>query len=88
MISDNLLMAFDANSLYPLAMSHLDSFYPKLETDFVYTNHMNEELVDNINRTFGNKITELQLTQDNFKYYYPKKSLQHVPVKEKAENAK
>ena len=58
-LSDNLLMAFDANSLYPLAMSHLDSICPKLETDFVYTNGMNEEVVDNINRTYGIKFTEL-----------------------------
>ena len=48
--NDNLSMAFDANSLYAPAMSHIDWEYPKTATGLVYLTNMNEELVNKFGR--------------------------------------
>ena len=39
---DDLLMAFDATSLYPSAMYDEKSFYPKVETGYAFTLEMND----------------------------------------------
>ena len=46
---DDLLMAFDATSLYPSAMYDENSIYPKIETGYVFTEDMNDELVNEFN---------------------------------------
>ena len=49
---DDLLMAFDATSLYPSAMYDENSIYPKIETGYAFTEDMNDELVKEfINQT-------------------------------------
>ena len=66
----------------------MDSLYPKIETSFVFTNDMNDELGNSFNRKiFGFKNTE-DLTASSglveIKYFYPENIiLQHVPVTEK-----
>ena len=39
---DDLLMAFDATSLYPSAMYDEKSFFPKVETGYAFTLEMND----------------------------------------------
>ena len=46
---DNLLMAFDATSLYPSAMYDEKSVYPKVETGYAFTSEMNDEIVNQLN---------------------------------------
>ena len=46
-------MAFDATSLYPSAMYDENSFYPKIESEYVFTPEMNDEIVNEFNtKTF------------------------------------
>ena len=45
---DDLLMAFDATSLYPSAMYDENSIYPKIETGYAFTENMNDELVNEL----------------------------------------
>ena len=44
-----LLWVYDANRLYPSAMSDEKSIYPKKETEYAYTKDMNDELVEKCN---------------------------------------
>ena len=75
---DDLLMAFDATSLYPSAMYDESSTYPKIETGFAFTPEMNKEIVNQFNMKTFTKSAILKI-----KYYNPKDIvLQHIPVKE------
>ena len=75
---DDLLMAFDATSLYPSAMYDEKSIYPKIETGYAFTEDMNDELVKEFNNQTFNKSAILKI-----KYYNPPDIiLQHLPVKE------
>ena len=75
---DDLLMAFDATSLYPSAMYDENSIYPKIETGYAFTEDMNDELVNEFNNQTFNKSAILKI-----KYYNPPDIiLQHLPVKE------
>ena len=76
------LWDFDAVSLYPSAMSDSKNFYPKIETGYAYSKHLNDELVQNFSEskfTQGSAVLKLN-------YYNPKKLIvQHFPVKELVE---
>ena len=75
---DDLLMAFDATSLYPSAMYDESSTYPKIETGFAFTPEMNNEIVNQFNMKTFTKSAILKI-----KYYNPNDIvLQHIPVKE------
>ena len=56
------------------------SIYPKIETGFAFTEHMNDELVNKFNKqtfTQGSAILKIM-------YYNPKNGIvQHLPIKEK-----
>ena len=80
---NNVTMEFDATSLYPSTMYVKNSFYPKIETGFVFKPHMNDVHVEAFtNQTFnqdGNESANLK-----FKNYNPPDLIfQHLPVKEK-----
>ena len=76
----HLLWDFDAVSLYPSAMWDEKSIYPRIETGYVFTRDMNNELVEKFNnRTFTQGSAILKI-----KYYNPKNLIvQHIPIKEK-----
>ena len=75
---DDLLMTFDATSLYPSAMYDESSTYPKIETGYAFTPDMNNEIVHQFNMKTFTKSAILKI-----KYYNPKGIvLQHIPVKE------
>ena len=76
----HLLWDFDAVSLYPSAMRDENSIYPRIETGYVYTKDMNDELVDKFNNGHFNQGSAIL----KVKYYNPKNLIvQHLPVKEK-----
>ena len=72
---DDLLMAFDATSLYPSAM--VDGLHPKIETGYAFTKDMNETIVNQFNsgkKEFASAIIKV-------KYYNPEDIvIQHLPV--------
>ena len=76
---NDLLWSFDGNSLYPSAMWDENSISPKIETGYVFTPDMNDELVEKFNTskfTRGSAILKIKL-------YNPKNLIvQHIPVKE------
>ena len=75
-----LLWGFDANSLYPSAMSDEKSIYPKIETGYAFTTDMKDHLVEKFN---NQTFTQGSAILKN-KYYNPKNLIvQHLPVKEK-----
>ena len=76
----HLLWDFDAVSLYPSAMSHPKSIFPRIESGFAFTPDMNDELIEKFNnQTFTQGSAILKV-----KYYNPKNLIiQHLPVKEK-----
>ena len=74
---NDLLMAFDATSLYPSAMYDMDSVYPKIETGYAFTEDMNDKIIEEFNNQIFIKSTILKI-----KYYNPPDIiLQHLPVK-------
>ena len=74
---DDLLMAFDATSLYPSAM--VDGKYPKIETGYAFTKDMSSDIVNQ----FNSGKTEFASAILKVKYYNPKDLvIQHLPVKE------
>ena len=76
----HLLWDFDAVSLYPTAMSDANSIYSKIETGYVFTKDMNDDLVNKFNtQTFNQGSAILKV-----KYYNPRNLIvQHLPIKEK-----
>ena len=83
---NDVMMAFDATSLYPSAMWDKKSVYPKIETGFAFKPHMNnvyEEAFNN--QTFNQDGDESAILK--IKYYNPPDLIfQHLPVKEKVKN--
>ena len=80
---NDVMMDFDATSLYPSAMWDQNSVYPKIETGFAFKPHMNNVYVEAFNnQTFnreGDKSAILRI-----KYYNPPELIfQHLPFKEK-----
>ena len=83
---NDVMMDFDATSLYPSAMWDEKSVYPKIETGFAFKPHMNDIYVDAFNnQTFNEDGDESAIL--TIKYYNPPDLIyQHLPVKEKAKN--
>ena len=78
----NLMMHFDATSLYASAMNDENSRYPKIETGFAFKPHMNKTYVDAFNnQTFNQDGDESSLRIEN--YNPPNLIFQHLPVKQK-----
>ena len=83
---NDVMMDFDATSLYPSAMWDENSVYPKTETGFAFTPHMNDVYVEAFNNeTFNEDGNESAILR--IKYYNPPNLIfQHLPVKEKVKN--
>ena len=83
---DNVMMDFDATSLYLSAMWDENSVYPKIENGFAFKPQMNDVyLIAFNNQTFnhdGNENAILKINFDN----PPNLTFQHLPVKEKVKN--
>ena len=45
---NDVLMNFDATSLYPSVMWDNESIYPRIETGYCFTTDMNDEIVQTI----------------------------------------
>ena len=52
---NELLWDFDCVSLYPSALWDPKSVYPKVETGYAFTKHMNVELVEKYNNQIFNR---------------------------------
>ena len=80
---NDVLMDFDATSLYPSAMWDQNSVYPKIETGFTFKPDMNDSYVEAFNnQTFNQDGDESAILR--IKYYKPPNLLlQHLPIKEK-----
>ena len=83
---NDVMMDFDATSLYPSAMWDENSVYPKIESGFAFKPHMNNVYVEAVNnQTFNQDGDESAILR--IKYYNPRNFLfQHLPVKEKVKN--
>ena len=83
---NDVMMDFDATSLYPSAMWDQNSVYPKIETGFAFKPHMNNVYVEAFNnQTFNQEGDESAILR--IKYYNPPELIfQHLPVKEKVKN--
>ena len=83
---NDVMMDFDATSLYASAMWDQNSVYPKIETGFAFKPHMNDVYVEAFNnQTFNQDGDESAILR--IKYYNPRNLIfQHLPVKEKVEN--
>ena len=83
---NDVMMDFDATSLYPSAMWDEKSVYPKIETGFAFKPHMNDVYVEAFkNQTFNEDGDESAILR--IKYYNPRDLIfQHLPVKEKVKN--
>ena len=80
---NDVMMDFDATSLYPSAMWDENSVYPKIETGFAFKPHMNNVYVEAFNnQTFNQDGDESAILR--IKYYNPRDLIfKHLPVKEK-----
>ena len=92
---DDLLMAFDATSLYPSAMYDINSIYPRIETGYAFTSDMNDKLVKVFNNQTFTKLDSAFVPSEErmasailkIKYYNPPDIvLQHLPVIAKKRN--
>ena len=68
---NDVMMDFDATSLYPSAMCDEKSVYPKIETSFAFKPHMNNVYVEAFNnQTFNQDGDESAIL--GIKYYNPR----------------
>ena len=83
---NDVMMDFDATSLYPSAMWDQNSVYPKIETGFAFKPHMNNVYVEAFkNQTFNQEGDESAILR--IKYCNPPELIfQQLPVKEKVKN--
>ena len=83
---NDVMMDFDATSLYPSAMWDENSVYPKIETGYTFKPHMNNVYVEAFNnQTFHQDGDESAILR--IKYYNPRECIfQHLPVKERVKN--
>ena len=79
---NDVMMDFDATSLYPSAMWDQNSVYPKIKNGFAFKTHMNNVYVEAFNnQTFNQDGDEFAILR--IKYYNPPNLIfQHLPVKE------
>ena len=83
---NDVMMDFDATSLYPSAMWDQNSVYPKIETGFAFKPHLNNVYVEAFNnQTFNQNRDESAILRMKF-YNPPNLIFQHLPVKEKVKN--
>ena len=76
---------FDAGSFYSGAKWDENSFYPRIETGYAYTEDMKIERVEKINNEALNQGSAIL----KIKYYNPPNLIvQHVPIKEKVKKLK
>ena len=82
----DVMMDFDATSLYPSAMWDENSVYPKIDSGFAFKPHMNNVYVEAFNnQTFNQDGDESAILR--IKYYNTRNLIfQHLPVKEKVKN--
>ena len=85
---NDVMMDFDATSLYPSAMLDENSVCPKIESGFAFKPNMNNVYVEAFNnQTFNQDGDESAILR--MKYSNPRKLIfQHLPVKEKVKNVK
>ena len=80
---NDVMMDFDGTSFYPSAMWDENSVYPKKETTFAFTQHMNKTFVDALNnQTFnedGYESAVLRIKNNK----PPDLIFPHLPLKEK-----
>ena len=86
---NDVMMGFDATSLYPSGLWDEKYVHPKIETGFVFNPHkhrLNKTYVDASNdQTFNKDGNESAILRR--KYYNPPSIIfQHLPVKEKVKN--
>ena len=83
---NDVMMDFDATSLYPSAMWDQNSVYLKIEIGFAFKPHMNNVYVEAFNdQTFNQDGDESAIFR--IKYYNPPNLIfQHIAVKEKVKN--
>ena len=83
---NDVMMDFDATSLYPSAMWDEKSVYPKIESGFAFKPYMNKTYVEAFNNeTFNQDGDESAILR--IKYYNPPNLVfEHLPVKEKVKN--
>ena len=83
---NDVMMDFDATSLYPSAMWDENSVYTKIESGFAFKPHMNNVYVEAFNnQTFNQDGDESAIIR--IKYYNPRNLIfQHLAVKEKVKN--
>ena len=83
---DNVMMNFNATSLYFSAMYDEKSVNPKIRTGFVFKPHMNDVFVEAFrNLTFKQEGNERAVFK--IKYYNPPNLIfQYLPVKEEVKN--
>ena len=80
---NDVMMDFDATSLYPSAMWDKNSVYPKIETAFAFKPHMNKTYVEAFNNESFNQDGD-ESAKLTIKYYNPPNLIyQHLPVEEK-----
>ena len=79
---NDVMMDFDASSLYPSAMWDKNSVYPEIETGFAFKPHMNIVYVEAFNnQTFNQDGVESAFLRIKF-YNPPNLIFQHLPDKE------
>ena len=81
---NDLLWSYDANSLYPSAMSDDMSIFPRIETGNAFTPDMNGEIIKKFNEgnfTQGSAILKIKYNSKNL-------IVQQIPVKEREKNVK
>ena len=77
-----MLRAFDEKSLYPSAMIDKDSFYPQIETGYLFTPDKEDFRNPSNNRSFT-QFKDQASTLLIVRYYNPKSLIfQHSPVKQ------
>ena len=83
---DDVMMDFDATSLYPSAMWDENSVYLKIETGLTFKPDMKNVYVEALkNHTFNQDGDESAILEIKF-YNPPDLIFQHLPVKEKVKN--
>ena len=83
---NDVMMDFDATSLYPSAMWDETSVYPKIESGFAFQPHMNNVYVEAFNNQTFNQDGDESASLGIEHYNPPNLIFQHLAVKEKVKN--
>ena len=83
---NDVMMDFDATSLYPSAMWDQNSVYPKKESGFAFKPHMKNVYVEAFNNQIFNQDDDDSAILRIKNYNPPDLIFQHLPVKEKVKN--